>query len=129
MKVALQTKAAPISALLLLVAVPALAQTRLRPNAAPADHCAPIGHAANGMTTFQVSRENHTGWAPGLVLCSGGIGETGILVVLGGIHSASRTGLFARNPFITLTSNLKRLPELGKTVLSKGALDARFELA
>jgi hypothetical protein len=37
-------------------------------------------------------------------------------------------GQLAGNHFITLTSNLDKLPEMGKTVLWKGAQDVRFEL-
>ena len=36
-------------------------------------------------------------------------------------------GQLAGNHFITLTSGLDRLPELGKTVLWKGAQKVRFE--
>ncbi len=45
----------------------------------------------------------------------------------GGVHFASKMGQLAGNHFITLTSGLDRLPELGKTVLWKGAQKVRFE--
>jgi hypothetical protein len=38
-------------------------------------------------------------------------------------------GQLAGNHFITLTSNLESLPEMGKTVLWKGAQKVRFEEA
>jgi hypothetical protein len=58
----------------------------------------------------------------------GGISETEILLAYGGVHFASKMGQLAGNHFITLTSNLERLPELGKTVLWKGAQKVRFEI-
>ena len=45
------------------------------------------------------------------------------------MHFASKMGQLAGNHFITLTSGLERLPELGKTVLWKGAQKVRFEIA
>jgi hypothetical protein len=38
-------------------------------------------------------------------------------------------GQLAGNHFITLTSGLDQLPELGRTVLYKGAQKVRFEAA
>src|SRR5712664_3160232 len=73
--------------------------------------------------------ENHTSFpAPGqIILYPGGISETEILLAYGGVHFASKMGQLAGNHFITLTSGLDRLPELGKTVLWKGAQKVRFE--
>ena len=73
--------------------------------------------------------ENHTSYpAPGQVLLyPGGISETEILLAYGGVHFASKMGQLAGNHFITLTSNLESLPEMGKTVLWKGAQKVRFE--
>ena len=68
--------------------------------------------------------------APGqILLYPGGISETEILLAYGGVHFASKMGQLAGNHFITLTSRLERLPELGKTVLYKGAQKVRFEAA
>jgi len=53
--------------------------------------------------------------------------ETEILLAYGGVHFASKMGQLAGNHFITLTSGLDRLPELGKTVLWKGAQKVRFK--
>jgi hypothetical protein len=73
--------------------------------------------------------ENHTSYpAPGqILLYPGGISETEILLAYGGVQFASKMGQLAGNHFITLTSGLDRLPELGKTVLWKGAQKVRFE--
>jgi hypothetical protein len=44
------------------------------------------------------------------------------------VHFASKMGQLAGNHFITLTSNLENLKEMGKTVLWKGAQPVRFEM-
>jgi hypothetical protein len=82
-----------------------------------------------GDLDFGVSWENHTSYpAPGqIILYPGGISETEILLAYGGVRFASKVGQLAGNHFITLTSNLDRLAELGKTVLWKGAQKVRFE--
>jgi hypothetical protein len=84
-----------------------------------------------GDLDFGVGYENHTSYpAPGqIILYPGGISETEILLAYGGVHFASKMGQLAGNHFITLTSGLDRLPELGKTVLYKGAQKVRFEAA
>jgi hypothetical protein len=83
-----------------------------------------------GDLDFGVGYENATRYpAPGqIILYPGGISETEILLAYGGVSFASKMGPLAGNHFITLTSGLDRLPELGKTVLWKGAQDIRFEL-
>ncbi|MDO9059443.1 MAG: DUF3830 family protein [Bradyrhizobium sp.] len=82
-----------------------------------------------GDLDFGVGYENHTSYpAPGqIILYPGGISETEILLAYGGVHFASKMGQLAGNHFITLTSGLDRLAELGKTVLYKGAQKVRFE--
>ena len=84
-----------------------------------------------GDLDFGVGYENHTSYpAPGqIILYPGGISETEILLAYGGVHFASKMGQLAGNHFITLTSGLDRLAELGKTVLWKGAQKVRFEAA
>src|SRR5437899_494121 len=84
-----------------------------------------------GDLDFGVSYENHTSYpAPGqIILYPGGISETEILLAYGGVHFASKMGQLAGNHFITLTSGLERLPELGKNVLRSGAQTVRFEAA
>jgi len=52
-----------------------------------------------------------------------------ILLAYGGVHFASKMGQLAGNHFITLTSGLDRLAQIGPKVLWEGAQDIRFELA
>jgi hypothetical protein len=82
-----------------------------------------------GDLDFGVGYENHTSYpAPGhIMLYPGGISETEILLAYSGVHFASKMGQLAGNHFITLTSNLEALPEMGKTVLWKGAQKVLFE--
>ncbi len=84
-----------------------------------------------GDTDFGVTYENHTSHpAPGqIILYPGGISETEILLAYGGVSFSSKMGQLAGNHFITLTSNLENLHELGTTVLWKGAQPIQFELA
>lgn len=84
-----------------------------------------------GDLDFGVSYENHTSFpAPGqILLYPGGISETEILLAYGGVHFASRMGQVAGNHFITLTSGLDRLPEIGRLALWNGAQPIRFEAA
>ncbi|MCT4578225.1 DUF3830 family protein [Donghicola sp.] len=82
-----------------------------------------------GDTDFGVDYENHTTYpAPGqFVLYPGGISETEILLAYGGVNFASKMGQLAGNHFITLTSNLDKLKEIGPKVLWEGAQDILFE--
>ena len=84
-----------------------------------------------GDLDFGVSYENHTSYpAPGhVILYPGGISETEILLAYGGVRFASKMGQLAGNHFITLTSNLDKLPELGRLCLWEGAQNVRFEIA
>ena len=84
-----------------------------------------------GDLDFGVGYENHTSFpAPGqILLYPGGISETEILLAYGGVHFASKMGQLAGNHFITLTSGLDRLPEIGRLALWKGAQPIRFEAA
>lgn len=84
-----------------------------------------------GTKDFGVGYENHTSYpAPGqIVLYPGGISETEILLAYGGVHFASKMGQLAGNHFITITSNLDKLAELGKMTLWEGAQDIVFERA
>jgi hypothetical protein len=83
-----------------------------------------------GDRDFGVRYENHTSHpAPGhMLLYPGGISETEILLAYGGVDFSSKMGQLAGNHFITLTSNLEALPELGALVLYRGAQPIRFEL-
>ena len=82
-----------------------------------------------GETDFGVGYENHTSYpAPGqIILYPGGISETEILLAYGGVHFASKMGQLAGNHFITLTSGLDRLAQIGPKVLWEGAQDIHFE--
>ena len=83
-----------------------------------------------GDMSFGVGYESPTSYpAPGqIILYPGGISETEILLAYGAVRFASKMGQLAGNHFITLTSGLDHLPELGKTVLWKGAQEVRFEM-
>ena len=78
-----------------------------------------------------VDFENHTSHpsAGDLLFYPGGYSETEILLAYGSCCFSSKMGQLAGNHFMTLTSGLERLPELGKTVLYKGAQKVRFEAA
>jgi hypothetical protein len=84
-----------------------------------------------GDMNFGVGYENHTSFpAPGqILLYPGGISETEILLAYGGVRFASKMGQLAGNHFITLTSGLENLPELGRRALWSGAQDIRFARA
>ena len=97
-------------------------------------HCRWSGEAVwmpLGDYQFGVDYENHTSYpAPGqIILYPGGISETEILLAYGGVHFASKMGQLAGNHFITLTSGLDRLPEVGRRALWEGAQPIRFEAA
>ena len=82
-----------------------------------------------GDRDFGIGYENHTSHpAPGHVLLyPGGISETELLIAYGGVDFSSKMGQLAGNHFITLTSGLENLPELGRRVLWEGALPIRFD--
>jgi hypothetical protein len=84
-----------------------------------------------GETDMGVPAENQTSYpAPGqMILYSGGISETEILLAYGGVRFASKVGQLAGNHFITITSPLDDLPKLGKMVLWEGAQPIRIEAA
>lgn len=82
-----------------------------------------------GDYAFGVDYENHTSFpAPGqVILYPGGISETEILLAYGGVRFASKVGQLAGNHFLTLTSGLDKLPEVGRLALWEGAKPIRFE--
>ncbi|WP_176082767.1 DUF3830 family protein [Martelella sp. HB161492] len=84
-----------------------------------------------GETDFGVGYENHTSHpAPGqFILYPGGISETEILLAYGGVDFSSKMGQLAGNHFITITSNLDKLPEIGRLCLWEGAQDLLIEKA
>jgi hypothetical protein len=80
---------------------------------------------------FGVGYENHTSYpAPGQILLHPqGISETEILLAYGSVRFASKVGQLAGNHFITITSGIERLPELGRKALWEGAQKVVFSLA
>jgi hypothetical protein len=86
----------------------------------------PLGDLDLGLTY-----ENPTSYpAPGqIIVHPGGISETEILVAYGAVHFASKVGQLAGNHFITITSGLDKLYELGSAVLYEGARSIRIEAA
>jgi hypothetical protein len=61
-----------------------------------------------------------------VLLYPGGISETEVIIAYGGVDFSSKMGQLAGNHFITLTSGLENLPELGRRVLWEGAQPIRF---
>lgn len=84
-----------------------------------------------GDLDFGVGFENNTCYPnPGeIILFPGGVSETEILLSYGYVNFASKAGQLSGNHFITLTSNLHLLPELGPKVLYEGAMDIEFSKA
>src|SRR3569623_1061325 len=84
-----------------------------------------------GEHDFGLGYENHTSYpAPGqMILYPGGISETEILLAYGAVDFASKVGPLAGNHFLTITSDLDKLHELGRMVLYDGAKTVRIEAA
>jgi Protein of unknown function (DUF3830) len=84
-----------------------------------------------GELDLGLSYENHTSYpAPGQMLVyPGGISETEILLAYGSVQFASKMGQLAGNHFLTVTSDLDKLAELGRATLWEGAKDIRIEAA
>ena len=64
-----------------------------------------------------------------MIVYPGGISETEILLAYGGVRFASKVGQLAGNHFVTITSGIDRLYELGRAVLYEGAKTVRIEAA
>ena len=84
----------------------------------------PLGDLNLGLTY-----ENHTSYpAPGqMIVYPGGISETEILLAYGGVHFASKMGQLAGNHFLTITSDLDKLAELGRAVFKGTCQNIRIE--
>jgi hypothetical protein len=82
-----------------------------------------------GELNFGLDYENHTSFpAPGqMIVYPGGISETEILLAYGGCHFASKVGQLVGNHFLTITSDLDKLAELGRSTLWEGAKMIRIE--
>ena len=80
---------------------------------------------------FGLGYENNTSYpAPGqVILYPGGVSETEILVAYGPVRFASKAGQLSGNHFLTITEDLDKLAELGRSTLQQGAQDILFELA
>jgi hypothetical protein len=83
-----------------------------------------------GDRDFGVGYENATSHPhPGqVILYPGGLSETEILLAYGSVDFSSKVGQLSGSHFMTLTSGLDQLPELGRTVLWEGAQDILFEV-
>jgi hypothetical protein len=73
--------------------------------------------------------ENATAYpSPGQVLLFGGdLSEPELLIPYGPSCFASKAGLLAGNPVLTIEDRLTRLAELGRQILWSGAVDLRIE--
>jgi hypothetical protein len=82
-----------------------------------------------GDLTIGVGPENATTYPhPGEVLWyPGGVSETELLIAYGRTHFASKAGSLAGNHFLTITTGLKDLPEIGRLALWQGAQPLRIE--
>jgi len=83
-----------------------------------------------GNKNFGLEYENHTSY-PALgqiILYPGGISETEILIAYGNVHFGSKMGQLAGNHFMTITSGIEDLPELGKETLWQGAQNIKITL-
>jgi hypothetical protein len=84
-----------------------------------------------GDLDFGITYENHTSYpAPGqMIVYPGGVSECEILLAYGSVHFASKVGQLAGNHFLTITSDLDKLAELGRMVLWQGAQPIRIAAA
>jgi hypothetical protein len=76
-----------------------------------------------GDMSLEVPPENATSYpVPGeILLYPGGISETEIIIAYGGTAFASKAGPLAGNHFLTLTSGVEHLKEIGRLALWNGA--------
>jgi hypothetical protein len=76
-----------------------------------------------GDLSLEVPPENATSYpVPGeILLYPGGISETEIIIPYGGTCFASKAGQLAGNHFLTLTSGVEHLKEIGRLALWNGA--------
>ena len=82
-----------------------------------------------GELDFGVAYENATSYpAPGqFLLYPAGVSETEILLAYGAVQFASKAGQLAGNHFLTITSEINALAELGRKTLWEGAQSIIFE--
>lgn len=81
-----------------------------------------------GEEKSELPYENATSYpAPGqFIFYPGGYSETEILLAYGGVRFASKLGQLAGSHFLTLTSGLDQLADLGRLTLWEGAQDIAF---
>jgi hypothetical protein len=87
---------------------------------------APLGDLSIGVAPENATAYPHPGevlWYPG------GVSETELLIAYGRTHFASKAGTLAGNHFLTITSGLEHLPEIGRLVLWQGAQPLRIAAA
>jgi len=87
---------------------------------------APLADLSIGVAPENATTYPHPGevlWYPG------GVSETELLIAYGRTHFASKAGSLAGNHFLTITSGLEHLPEIGRLVLWRGAQPLRIDLA
>ena len=87
---------------------------------------APLGDLSIGVAPENATAYPHPGevlWYPG------GVSETELLIAYGRTHFASKAGSLAGNHFLTITSGLEHLPEIGRLVLWQGAQPLRIAAA
>jgi hypothetical protein len=84
-----------------------------------------------GEEVFDFPVENATSYpAPGqFIFYPGGFSESEILLAYGGVCFASKLGQLAGNHFLTITSGLEQLADLGRATLWQGAQDTVFDWA
>lgn len=86
------------------------------------------GSALDGAVTWFENPTSHP--SPGqLLFYPGGLSEPELLVPYGPTTFSSKVGQLAGNHFLTITSGLDKLYELGRMVLYEGAKPVRIEAA
>jgi hypothetical protein len=82
-----------------------------------------------GDMKVDVGYENHTSHpAPGdIIIYTGDLSETEILVAYGGVMFSSKLGQLAGNHFATISAGREQLREMGRRVLWDGAQDITIE--
>ena len=81
-----------------------------------------------GNMDFNVDYEGATSYpTPGqILLYPKGKSETEILIAYGSVQFASKAGTLAGNHFATITSDLKKLKEIGVSTLWEGSKNIKF---
>ena len=75
-----------------------------------------------------IGERHESSLAGRLLFYPGGASETELLLAYGSVRFASKVGQLAGNHFLTITSGLEPLGELGQLVLWKGSQTILIEL-